>query len=211
MCSSDLNHENTADCCVAAGTVGYVRGERTEMWGCSPISPAYSQCVPWIGDQPPSPPSPPPPPAGDGGMPCQEKPYGGCGGTHTTHSSCCIAAGTKGYDMGVHTEMWACRFWKGRAYSQCLPTAAPPSPELLPSPEPLPTVAISPKLAKDAKKLTPSATCQTKTYGRCDGKDFSGCCIEKGTTGHIDGKATTSWACETYNGQIGRASCRERV
>ena len=186
---------------MAEQPIGWVQGKKADGWTCKVIGPAYSQCVPFT-NAPAA--SPPPPPAGSSGVPCQQKPYGGCGGTHTKELTCCIASGTTGYDMSsgdrVQTSSWSCRFWKGRAYSQCLPTAAPPSPELLPSPEPLPTVAISPKLAKDAKKLTPSATCQTKTYGRCDGKDFSGCCIEKGTTGHIDGKATTSWACETYNG-----------
>ena len=141
--------------------------------------------------------------AGSSGVPCQQKPYGGCGGTHTKESTCCIASGTTGYDVSsgdrVQTSSWSCRFWKGRAYSQCLPTgdgrAAP--------------IAVSPKLAEGAKKLAkgkgsdqssaaPIPGCQTKTYSRCEKE--TGCCVAPGTKGYVDGKKTTSWACKSWKG-----------
>jgi len=188
-------HNEIIGCCVSPGTVGWVRGKSTEEWMCKVIGSAYSQCVPFLDVLPPS----PPPPAGERGVPCQQKPYGGCGGTHTSASTCCVAPGTVGYDltsgMRVRTEEWACRSWRERSYSQCLPTATTSNEE----PSTPMTVQPAPRLAESAPSLK-AAACQSNTYGRCD-KDLIGCCVPSGTTGFKDGQKTTKWGCSTWKGK----------
>ena len=118
-------------CCIASGTVGYVKGERSTNWGCKAINFAYSQCVPMVDSMMPATKaavaSKAPTPS-SAGPPCQARPFGGCGGTHKQHAGCCMPSGTAGYDREAganeRTTNWACRNWKGRSYKQCLPTAA---------------------------------------------------------------------------------------
>jgi len=161
---------------------------------CKVIGGAYSQCVPFLDVLPPS----PPPPEGERGLPCQQKPYGGCAGTHASESTCCVAPGTVGYDLSsgsrVQTESWQCRSWKDRTYSQCLPTAT--STPATPTTNSAAAVIPSPRLAATAPTLKPM-TCQSKTYGRCD-KDLVGCCVASGTTGWLDGKKSSSWSCRAW-------------
>jgi len=189
-------HQSIIGCCVSAGAIGWVRGKRTEEWVCKVIGTAYSQCVPYITPAPSPPPAPPIPPKAPGGIGCQLRPYGGCGGTHSAHEGCCVAEGTIGYDLSsgtkVRTGVWECRAWKGRRYSQCLPTAS-----MAPSPPPFPPLASQSRSAPLA--TTNTAACQAMTYGRCD-RDMIGCCIPSGTIGYLHGQMTYLWSCRNWKG-----------
>lgn len=211
----------TIGCCIPRGTIGYFQGKSTADFECQAINDAYSQCVPVIlppasPPAPPPPPSPPtqpplpnPPPAVPAptpppAMPCQTKAFGGCGGKHLSHTGCCVPAGTTGYDhasgAAVLTAHFECRSWLGRPYSQCLPTVAPSaSGETLALAAATPSgvvrgVSVDPSMAKKATSLK-ARPCQPKTYARCDGGDFAGCCIPSGTVGYKSGVRTEKWSC----------------
>jgi len=192
-------HQDVIGCCITPGTIGYFQGKATSDFECKVVNDAYSQCVPADATAAATAAAVrSSPPADKKGTPCQQKPYGGCGGTHKSESGCCVAAGTKGYEhidgKPFQTDQWMCRAHKGRDYSQCLPTFVAPAPR---------SVTIDPAKAAKAPVLKAPAAkaveCQVKPYGACD-REFVGCCIPEGTAGWSEGKKAYAFTCKSWKG-----------
>ena len=176
----------SATCCISPGTVGYYQGMRTTEWECRARgvyggAPGSEQCVPKDTSATPSPaPSAAPTPTPVGGA-CQAKPFGGCGGA--VFPTCCIPSGTFGTDKttDVRTDIWACRSWMGRTYSQCVPTSTTPPDPVVASPPPPSTVR----------------GCQSSAYGACGGSKW--CCVD--TVGYVGEIQTSKWSCRAWKGR----------